>query len=84
MEERGRNSVENEQKDCYGESASNKIALVPEGLDKKSVSDKMLQEENICELVLDENAIMRGCDNAFDLMERCGVTGRDSCVKNVE
>ena len=80
VEERGRNSVENEQKDSHGESVLNKIALVPEGLDKKNVSGKMLQEENNCESVLDENAIMCGCGNAFDLMERCVAAGRDSCV----
>ena len=79
VEERGRDSVEIEQKDSNGESALNKNALVPEGPDKESVvlSDKILQEENNGELVLDENVIMCGCGNAFDLMERCVVTGSD-------
>ena len=57
---------------------------MPEGLDKESVSDKMLQKENNGELVVDKNAIMCGCGNSLDLMERCVVAGCDSCVKNVE
>ena len=40
VEEQGRSSVENEQKDSNGESTLNKIAIVHEGLDKENVSKR--------------------------------------------
>ena len=57
---------------------------MPEGVDKDIVSDKLLQEESSGLLVLDENAIMCGFGNTYDLMKRCVVAGCDSCVKNIE
>ena len=34
VEEQGRQSVENEQKDSNGESTLNKIAIMPQGVDR--------------------------------------------------
>ena len=57
---------------------------MPEGLDKESVSDKISQVKNNGKLAFDKNRSMCGCDNTFNIMERCVVAGCDSCVKNVE
>ena len=84
VEERGRQNGKNEQNDCNGESTVDTIAAVPEGVNKERVSDKLLQEESSDESVLDENAILCGCGNAFDLMDKCVVAGCDSCVKYAE
>ena len=68
-EERGRQSDENEQKESSGKSTLNKITIMPEAVDKERVSDNLLHEESSSESVLGNNANMRGCCNAFDLME---------------
>ena len=85
VEERGRQNGKNVQKDSSGESTVDTIAAVTEGVDKEKVSDKLLQEESSDESVLDENAIMCGCGNAFDLLDkRVVAAGCDSCVTYVE
>ena len=83
-EERGAQHVENEQKESSGESTLNKIAIMPQAVDKERVSDKLLQEKSSGESVLNETAIMSGCGNAFNLMETCVVAGCESCIKNVD
>ena len=83
-EERGAHHVEKEQKESSGESTLNKIAIMPQAVDKERVSDRLLQEKSSGKSVLDETAIMSGCGNAFNLMEKCVVAGCESCIKNVD